>query len=74
MSITFYLDESGHSGDMVNCGDGFDFKGQPYFVLAAVGLSNEAAVATRVAELRTLHRIPSGGRCRGRRRNALFPG
>lgn len=60
MSITFYLDESGHSGDMVNSGDGFDFKGQPYFVLAAVGLSDEAAVATRVAELCTLHRIPPG--------------
>lgn len=60
MSITFYVDESGHSGDMVNSGDGFDFNGQPYFVLAAIGLSNESAVATYVAELRALHRLPDG--------------
>ena len=60
MGITFYLDESGHSGDMVNSGDGFDFKGQPYFVLAAVGLSNEVALATHLAEFRALHRIPEG--------------
>lgn len=60
MGTTFYLDESGHSGDMVNSGDGFDFKGQPYFVLAAVGLSNEIPFASHVAELRALHRIPEG--------------
>lgn len=60
MSITFFLDESGHSGDVVNSGDGFDFKGQPYFVLAAVGLSNEAALTTYMSELRALHRIPEG--------------
>lgn len=60
MTTTFYLDESGHSGDMVNSGDGFDFKGQPYFVLAAVGVSNEVALATHLAELRALHKIPEG--------------
>jgi len=60
MSMTFYLDESGHSGDVVNSGDGFDFKGQPFFSLAAVGLSDEEAVATRIFELREQHRIPAG--------------
>ncbi|WP_371323172.1 DUF3800 domain-containing protein [Dechloromonas sp. ZY10] len=64
MNTTFYLDESGHSGDMVNSGDNFDFNSQPYFVLAAVGLSDEAAHATHVAKLRTLHRIPKGGACK----------
>lgn len=58
MGTIFYLDESGHSGDMVNSGDGFDFKGQPFFVLAAVGLTDEDAVATHIAELRSVHRIP----------------
>ena len=24
---TIYIDESGHSGDMANCGMGYDFKG-----------------------------------------------
>lgn len=60
LSMTFYLDESGHSGDIVNSGDGFDFKGQPYFVLAAVGVSDESAVVTRIEELRALHRISPG--------------
>ncbi|MBP0714263.1 DUF3800 domain-containing protein [Burkholderia sola] len=60
--MTFYLDESGHSGDMVNSGKAFDFQGQPYFALAAVGLKNEdeSEVARHIAELRDKHRIPPG--------------
>lgn len=58
--ITFYLDESGHSGDMVNHGEHYDFKGQPFFVLAAVGLDDEAAMASRITELRQRHRIALG--------------
>ncbi|ROM72236.1 hypothetical protein BK653_02775 [Pseudomonas brassicacearum] len=58
--MTFYLDESGHSGDVVNSGEGFDFKGQPFFSLAAIGLRDEGAVATRISELREQHRIPAG--------------
>lgn len=60
MSMTFYLDESGHSGGVANSGERFDFKGQPFFSLAAIGLSDEGAVATRISELREQHRIPSG--------------
>jgi Protein of unknown function (DUF3800) len=58
--ITFYLDESGHSGDMVNGGEPYDFKGQPYFVLAAVGIKNEAAMASCIAKLRQRHKIAPG--------------
>ncbi len=43
--ITFYLDESGHSGDVVNHGERYDFKGQPFFVLAAVGIENAGGQA-----------------------------
>ena len=60
LMITFYLDESGHSGDMVNGGEPYDFKGQPYFVLAAVGIENEAAMASCIAELRQRHKIAPG--------------
>lgn len=58
MAMTFYLDESGHSGDAVNSGDEFDFKGQPFFALAAVGIEDEAFIAARIDELKALHRIP----------------
>ncbi len=58
--MTFYLDESGHSGDLVNCGVRYDFTEQPFFVLAAVGLGDEAEIAKIVANLRKQHKIPPG--------------
>ncbi len=58
--ITFYVDESGHSGDTVNRGERYDFKGQPFFVLAAVGIENKDAMASCIAELRQRHRIAPG--------------
>lgn len=58
--IKFYLDESGHSGDMVNSGERYDFKGQPFFALAAVGLEDDAAIASRIAELRQQHKVSPG--------------
>lgn len=57
--LTYYIDESGHSGDLVsNTGKAYDFEGQPYFVLAAVGVPNEVALENSVNELRGKHRIP----------------
>ena len=35
---TIYVDESGHSGDMVNGSNGYDFNDQPSFPLAGLGL------------------------------------
>lgn len=58
--ITFYVDESGHSGDTVNLGERYDFKGQPFFVLAAVGIENETAMASCISELRQRHKIAPG--------------
>lgn len=60
MVWTFYLDESGHSGDAIKTGDRFDFKDQPFFVLAAVGLEDEEAVSAKLTELRQKHRLPVG--------------
>ncbi|CAG2144852.1 DUF3800 domain-containing protein [Cupriavidus plantarum] len=60
MAWTFYLDESGHSGDAVKAGDRFDFKDQPFFVLAAVGLRDEKALSEKLSELRQKYRLPSG--------------
>ncbi|MCC4610961.1 DUF3800 domain-containing protein [Xanthomonas campestris pv. esculenti] len=58
--ITIYIDESGHSGDMTNSGNAYDFKGQPYFALAGVGLKDGHDWADKINELRSRHRIPSG--------------
>ena len=57
---TIYIDESGHSGDMINSGTGYDFKGQPYFALAGVGLEDDHDWEGRIGELRSRHRIPPG--------------
>jgi len=59
---TIYIDESGHSGDMVDNGTGYDFKRQPYFALAGVGLQDEEEWDARLQALRDRHRIPSGER------------
>lgn len=60
MSISFYIDESGHSGDVVNSGAAYDFLDQPYFVLAALGIKNEVALAQQIDALRVAHRVPEG--------------
>lgn len=60
MSISFYIDESGHSGDVVNSGAAYDFLDQPYFVLAALGIEDEAFLAQQIDALRVAHRVPAG--------------
>jgi hypothetical protein len=61
MMTTYYIDESGHSGDLsVNTGDNYDFKGQPYFTLAAIGTENLKNIEDVVAALRSKHKIPEG--------------
>lgn len=60
MSISFFIDESGHSGDAVNTGIAFDFVDQPYFVLAALGIKDETNLAQQVNILRLAHQIPAG--------------
>ncbi|NWD64359.1 DUF3800 domain-containing protein [Pseudomonas sp. IPO3774] len=57
---TVYIDESGHSGDMINSGNAYDFKGQPYFALAGIGLEDGHDWGDRINELRSRHRISAG--------------
>lgn len=47
-SRTFYIDENGHTGDLLQPGSHYDFAGQPHFVLAAIG---SAAMAQTTALL-----------------------
>lgn len=57
----YYIDESGHSGDLAtSTGADFDFEGQPYFTLAAVGVVDLPKLESAVGLLRSRHRIPAG--------------
>ncbi|RFC32301.1 MAG: Protein of unknown function (DUF3800) [Candidatus Nitrotoga sp. SPKER] len=60
MSISFFFDESGHSGDAVNSGDAYDFIDQPYFVLACLGIKDETKLVQQINTLKITHRIPVG--------------
>lgn len=60
MGMTFFIDESGNSGDLVNSGSAYDFDGQPYFVLAAIGVEEEAGLAQAVNDLCSRHRVRVG--------------
>lgn len=60
MPFSFFLDESGHSGDAVSSGNAYDFHNQPYFVLAAVGVEDERQLAAQLDRLRTTHGLPAG--------------
>ncbi|MDJ1162984.1 DUF3800 domain-containing protein [Burkholderia gladioli pv. gladioli] len=57
---SFYIDESGHSGDLVKTGSAYDFVDQPFFALACIGIDNEDQLAELVPKLRQKHRLPSG--------------
>jgi hypothetical protein len=49
---SFYLDESGNSGDLVKAGTAFDFGQQPVFVLAGVGIADGEGAAVELERLR----------------------
>jgi len=49
----YFVDESGTTGDLSRAGAGLDFKQQPVFALAAVGVDDEQGLADRLAQIRT---------------------
>lgn len=50
--LNYYLNESGHTGDLASkTGTNFDFEGQPFFALAAVGISDLAKLELTVSSL-----------------------
>jgi hypothetical protein len=58
-ATTFYVDESGNSGDLVNAGRSFDFGQQPVFTLAGIGVDNDSSLAAELERLRVQHRVRS---------------
>jgi hypothetical protein len=55
----FFLDESGHTGDVADAGAALDFAAQPIFVLACLGVGDEMALAAELDRLRLHHRVQS---------------
>ncbi|MEX2745593.1 DUF3800 domain-containing protein [Rhizobium mongolense] len=53
----FFLDESGNTGDLVKAGADLAFGDQSTFVLVAVGIDDEAELATELSRLRAVHKI-----------------
>ncbi len=56
----FYMDESGHSGDLAGVGSDLDFRDQPFFVLAGVGIPEASTVLAELEQLKVEHRLPVG--------------
>lgn len=54
---TFYLDESGNSGDLARPGTAMDFGGQQIFALAAIGVRDAGALDDELDRLRRDYRI-----------------
>ncbi|MCD9026819.1 DUF3800 domain-containing protein [Luteimonas sp. BDR2-5] len=52
-----YIDESGHTGDLLKPGTAFDFSGQPHFVLAGVGPMDAARAAALLDQIGSRHRL-----------------
>ncbi len=52
-----YIDESGHTGDLLTSGDAFEFNGQPHFVLAAVGPIAPEQARALLADVVARHRL-----------------
>lgn len=55
----YFLDESGHGGDLVSS-SALDFSGQPIFALAAIGIADEDALVTELDRLRLHYRCGEG--------------
>ena len=55
----YFLDESGHSGDLASTKE-LDFSGQPVFALACIGVGNETELVAELDRLRTHYRCGTG--------------
>lgn len=53
----YFLDESGHSGDLALDLGALSFGGQPVFTLACLGIGDEAALLAELQRLRQTYRI-----------------
>ncbi|PZR32837.1 MAG: hypothetical protein DI526_15365 [Caulobacter segnis] len=57
---TYFVDESGNSGDLTRPGASFTFDGQEVFTLAAVGVQAPALLEDLLVRLKAQHRVQAG--------------
>lgn len=57
LASTFYLDESGNSGDLARPGAAMDFGGQQIFTLACIGTREPEALTKELERLRHTNRV-----------------
>jgi hypothetical protein len=55
--MNYFIDESGHSGDLARNDVGPDFGSQPIFTLAAIGVPDEVALQEKIEGLREKHNV-----------------
>lgn len=55
--ITYFIDESGNTGDLILGGETLSFGGQPYFGLGCLGVRNLAEFERDITVLKAKHRI-----------------
>tara|TARA_Y100000815_G_scaffold115242_1_gene104074 strand:+ start:1826 stop:2944 length:1119 start_codon:yes stop_codon:yes gene_type:complete len=55
--ITYYIDESGNTGDLILGGENLSFGGQPYFGLGCLGIKDVEAFEEDINALKSKHRI-----------------
>lgn len=55
--ITYFIDESGNTGDLILGGDNLTFGDQPYFGLGCLGITHIKAFEDDINELKKKHRI-----------------
>lgn len=61
LTDSYYLDESGSSGDLARPGPDFDFNGQEIFTLACLGVADTSALGEVLDRLATEHRVRTRG-------------
>jgi len=55
--ITYFIDESGNTGDLILGGDTLSYGGQPYFGLGCLGVKDIKQFETDIGALKSKHRI-----------------
>ncbi|RRV55511.1 DUF3800 domain-containing protein [Pseudomonas sp. p99-361] len=55
--ITYFIDESGNTGDLVLGGDTLSYGGQPYFGLGCIGIKDLTQFEADISALKVKHRI-----------------
>ena len=73
MAHSYYIDESGSTGDAVHVGPNFTFGGQPVFTMACVGIDDLGQLESYISTLRRKHKV-QGKELKSKAKSARSPG